>query len=1006
MKKIYHNLKKKIFHKKKHHTSIKPTDVLKSNYLRSNKKNKISWFYKIHFSALLILSLILIYFVILVSAKPKSIPYITKKIEVVLKEKFGNEVSLENSYLSFTRYGTIKIGIDNLKILHPLSEKNQKQEFIIPKLETEFSLFSLLSLSFRPNKIKIINPEIIIDKREKEHLISNNTTITKTNDASVMIGILSSVKNRLIPVKTIEIENAKISFKNNKISAKIVVKSSQVRLKSKNKNLQIISISQINFGSIKKDINLKSICNLYESNDLSCEVALENFAVNSIASAHPALNNLKQINAFVDTAIFFRIVDGEIGNLTFKVSSAKGDFSFADFFNKKIDFAKLSIDGEYDKKLGILNISKIKSDLFPDKQNYFDYDKKPNLEMSLIVSDLNNKNHKKLDFYIKLENIANNQIDQLWPSALNQNGIRDWVINHIKDGLLKNAYTKFSLVNDINENRLEEIDAKIIFTDFDLDYDEYFPRITNLSGIANFTKDQMKISIAEGDVLNSKISDGLVLIEDFNSQKKLLKISGKFIGDGADSLKHANYQSLEFTKQLEKYLNGNSKSIFNIQIPLDNQIDLKNTYISINSTIEKLNNPFVKGNLTINSTKNFDSNDFVTKVDLTNSALDAKFIDIEKKPLIDSGLDLIVSIANSESISLKNIFLWKKEKDKNNSSIISGNVEIALSPFSISSIDLKNKNFGKNNYSLSYKTNKKLLYQKLSLIGKRFNSSPLLSQKFFADSAKSSNLSKLYLRVNIDDLILLKKKSLKNFSLSLNCKNNFCYSGNLKGSKENKQIIDLRANKKTEDKEEFISIDGKVGDIGYLAEALGISNLIVGGDAKVKLRNKMIGKKQVLSGEITINNDITFYENAAVKRLAKNDLFSQIKDKIFSNQKTTFDSVKLEFYMQDNLLYIKSFIANNYKIGITAKGFVDLKNKTYQIKGMIVPGFIINNLFGIGKIPIIGNVISGLLTGGQGGGLFGIRYSYIKTNPKQEAIFETYKISAFVPTTIKNLFDW
>ena len=109
--------------------------------------------------------------------------------------------------------------------------------------------------------------------------------------------------------------------------------------------------------------------------------------------------------------------------------------------------------------------------------------------------------------------------------------------------------------------------------------------------------------------------------------------------------------------------------------------------------------------------------------------------------------------------------------------------------------------------------------------------------------------------------------------------------------------------------------------------------------------------------------------------------------------------------MKDRIIGLDSLIANNYKIGITAKGDINLSDDSYEIKGMIIPGFIINNLFGMGKIPVIGNVISGLLTGGEGGGLFGIRYEYKKENSEKDPTFKTNKVSAFVPTTIRNLFD-
>jgi Na+/citrate or Na+/malate symporter len=72
---------------------------------------------------------------------------------------------------------------------------------------------------------------------------------------------------------------------------------------------------------------------------------------------------------------------------------------------------------------------------------------------------------------------------------------------------------------------------------------------------------------------------------------------------------------------------------------------------------------------------------------------------------------------------------------------------------------------------------------------------------------------------------------------------------------------------------------------------------------------------------------------------------------------------------------------------------------------MIIPGYIVNSLFGIGKIPVIGSVLSGILTGGEGGGLFGLRYEYVKNSKEKEGKFTTNKVSAFVPSTIQNLFS-
>ena len=96
--------------------------------------------------------------------------------------------------------------------------------------------------------------------------------------------------------------------------------------------------------------------------------------------------------------------------------------------------------------------------------------------------------------------------------------------------------------------------------------------------------------------------------------------------------------------------------------------------------------------------------------------------------------------------------------------------------------------------------------------------------------------------------------------------------------------------------------------------------------------------------------------------------------------------------------------ASNYKIGLTAKGFYNLQDKSFDFKGMIVPVFVINNLFGIGKVPIIGKVIKTVVTGEEGGGLFSIRYQYKRDKNQKEATFGTSK-SSFLPSSLSQIFE-
>ena len=973
-----------------------------------HKKKKISFFYKINFFIALFISLILLYFIILVSAEPKSFPYITKKIENYLQANFGQDITMERSYISFTTYGSFKISVNNLRI-NKSNNSDKNSEFEIPIIEGEFPLYNVFLLRFTPSKVKIINPTIIFhptaDSSESQDSLQNPLIYS-----APIISFLLAIKNDKLNIKTFEMQNAQFLIRReNRADTEILLKKSSVTIESKNRNsdeaLQISLVNILNFNK-SGDINLNANCKFNPENTTLCNLALSNLATSSIADLSPALDILNQISTTVNAAAILTIKDQQIRNLTFKAQAKNGYFDLPKFFSKKINFANLTLKGDYNNEIDALNLSAIEANLEPNPNTTVN-DK--HLSMSLFVTNLQNIQNKKSNFSIKLANVPTPEIEGFWPISIPGQDIRKWVVEHIDGGKIENAFAKFSLSTVNGITGLEHIDSQLTFTDLNLNYDEYFPKITTLKGVAGFTKDKMNIAISSANVLNSKISDAHVTIDDFNAPITILNIAGSLNGNAADGLKHADYKST-FAQEIEKYLNGNSTGNFNIKVPLQETIDLKDLYIMAYQKVENLSNDYVKGDVILSATKNFNSNNFVSSIDLTTAAVSSKVFDVEKKLAVAGGLDFSLIVADDNNIQLKNINLWKKEtviENKKSSTLaakISGNIAIATAQPALLSLNLKNQNFGNNDYSFSYQNDAKQKSQIISINGRTLNLVSFLQNKLPFSTDSSDSAGKISLKANLGKVLLVNKKSLNKLSLSLNSVDGVLYNTVAKASYNKQQSIDLTTALR-KPKENFSTIVGSISDIGYLAEGLNISDTIAGGNAKIKITNQLTDNVPVFIGEVKIDNDITFYESNTTKRLAKDTLFSTVKDTIFSNNKTIFDSVKINFTLSKKNLQIDSFIANNYKIGITAKGFVNLADNTYNIKGMIIPGFIINNLFGIGKIPLIGGVISGLFTGGEGGGLFGIKYEYKKLANQKEATFETNKVSAFVPVSIRNLFD-
>jgi hypothetical protein len=979
-------------------------------------KGKLDLFNKIGISFGIILGIVLLYFLVLVSSKPKSFPFITAKIQAYLSENFGDRVLMENSKVSFTRYGDFIITLDKIKISYQSEKEDKKQELILPQSEISFSLIDLLFQNFVPKKIKIIDPEISLKQPSNQVSVDkseDNQEVFVSDDSAIFLAIITEIRNKKFPLKNLEIENAKLLIEKDNISSEILIKKSSLKIKLEENSIIISTINKFTINKAQEEINLNLECAVDQNNLVKCDVALKNFIANSISSIHPEFEKLKYVDGNFNAEAKIVFDHGNLNNFLCKIKADQGSFFLAELFSKRINFSDLSLQIEYDQALKILNFSEIKANFI----NQFPEDNKANklvnannlvspFNMSLLISNLKEID-QKYDFNIKIGNIFGDQIDKFWPIFLDDNQIRNWVINHIKDGLIKDASAKFSLKKNNQETEFVNLDARLLFEGLSLQYDDYFPELRNLSGIANFTEKAMIVDIASGDFLKSKITDAEISIEDFDADEIILNILAKSFGNADDLLKHIDYKS-SFANEIKRYFNGIATSELDLKIPLKDKIKLKDIYLHANSVIEKFKNDYLHGKIYVDARKNFNSNEFVNNLDLSSANITADFFDIKKAAGIKSDLSFILAIADSNEIKLQNILLSKEEeieekkKIKNVKALISGNALINVNSSTLKNLNLKNLGFGKNKYDFKYSYIENINHHKISISGKEINLASFLTEKApdFLKSSENKNSQELEIQSKFDNVYLLNNKAINNLALLLNCKQNFCDNARLKTTYNKKNFARIYVTKNK--KENNANVDGRITDIGYLSEAFGLSKILFGGDASFNLKHSA---KNMLFGEVKIDGDFIIYDNETVKKLAKNNLFSQVKDTIFSSEKTIFSLVKIDFNLNKDQLLINSLIANNYKIGITAKGNVNLKNGTYEIKGMIVPGFIINNLFGIGKIPLIGGVISGLLTGGEGGGIFGIQYEYVKLSSKAEPTFTTNKISSFVPTTIKNLFD-
>ena len=119
--------------------------------------------------------------------------------------------------------------------------------------------------------------------------------------------------------------------------------------------------------------------------------------------------------------------------------------------------------------------------------------------------------------------------------------------------------------------------------------------------------------------------------------------------------------------------------------------------------------------------------------------------------------------------------------------------------------------------------------------------------------------------------------------------------------------------------------------------------------------------------------------------------------------KITFDKLRGEFEYNNDILRFKEVVANSKFINlqILASGFINLKTEEIKIEGLLVPLGFINGLFGVNKLPVIGDLVFGQ----KDAGLFASRFSVVKDGADSKIDININKFSMILPGFLRNIFD-
>jgi hypothetical protein len=630
------------------------------------------------------------------------------------------------------------------------------------------------------------------------------------------------------------------------------------------------------------------------------------------------INNNIKLNALT--------INSDNNDITLSVN--KGNFFLKEYFDYNINFTNLTVN--LILKDDIIETLKVHSLMG---------------EMDFYMQISNNNNLKELFFDLK--NVPLDKLKVYWPNFIDKDVSRKWMLEHIIDGKSQNTVIKTTFYDD----KMQDFHIKSEINNASLNYNDFFPSISDINGTAVFTKQNMNINVADAKVLNSKLSNVNVKM-DFMDNDKNLSINGKVDGNIADIFIHIDKNNMKkIKKTIDNVIDDyNTITHLKIVIPIKTP-NFKKTEISTASIIKNKKNKIFKDEkfVTLIFTKPKNTNEFFGNIELTQNLISHSIF--YKKSGESLSINYACEVESGNKIKIKEI------KTISNNLSISGGGYLDKMNFKI--------NHNGSIFDLEYTP------KTINIVGERLNLSMI---DFDFSEHKKENDYSYFIKLN---QILLKNDVVIN---EVNAK----YDGKLV---LNSDLL------KTEDGDSFL-----FNDFGKIMKGVDFTDRISGGNGYLKIdKNKTY---HINASDFNINID----EN----KDSKGDFYVKSIDGSFkiNDNLLTFSNALLELKKNIEIITSGSFSLDTYKTDISGIiVFNPYLINSFTTIGLVGGGFLLGG-------PILGAPLS-LVTGGalskifkvdkRGDKIFANSFTIYRKNKDSKIKFDYNKVSVFLPGFLRDL---
>jgi hypothetical protein len=185
-------------------------------------------------------------------------------------------------------------------------------------------------------------------------------------------------------------------------------------------------------------------------------------------------------------------------------------------------------------------------------------------------------------------------------------------------------------------------------------------------------------------------------------------------------------------------------------------------------------------------------------------------------------------------------------------------------------------------------------------------------------------------------------------------------------------------------------------DAGAALKALGIADTVVGGQLTIRAAIDDRIADAAFAGRADMRN-YRIIRAPAMARLIAMASFEGIANLLATDRGVEFGTLTMPFRFRRGLIDVQDGRLEGSQIGITVSGRVDVHRDLANLRGTIVPLYLINSM--VGKLPVVGDVI----VGERGSGLFAARFTVEGDLARPD--FSVNPLSILTPGPFRRLFD-